>query len=87
MEPAVCLLVDGVITRLLRSRAILISGVLTGVGLRIALVVLFVPLIQLEWFEPFFAATVEHPSLDPWSGYLGSVATRRRSRTDRSCSS
>lgn len=57
--------------RLLRSRTALIVGVLLGIGVRVALVVLYVPLIQTEWFEPFFADWIAHPSVDPWTTYLG----------------
>lgn len=41
-----------------------------GLVLRLALVVLLVPQIQLDWFVPFVEFAIAHPSLDPWSHFL-----------------
>lgn len=41
-----------------------------GLLVRVACVVLLVPLIQQQWFVLFLTRTLEHPSLDPWGGFL-----------------
>ncbi len=45
---------------------------LTGLVLKIILVILFVPEIQKEWFVPFIVETFESPSLSPWSAFIDS---------------
>ena len=63
-----------------------------GLVLRLALVVLLVPQIQLDWFVPFVEYAIAHPSLDPWSHFLPEnwsprSATRFRACPDRDRSS
>jgi uridine kinase len=41
-----------------------------GILLRIALVVLVVPLVQVELFGPFLEHSLKHPTLDPWQSWL-----------------
>lgn len=43
-----------------------------GIFLRVALVMLVVPVIQTEWFGPFFRSVLTHPSIDPWAEFLAS---------------
>ena len=42
-----------------------------GLLLKIGLAVVLVPVIQKTWFIPFLRNAIAHPSLDPWSSFLG----------------
>lgn len=54
------------ITSRLQEKTILTAGI----GLRIILVCLFVPALQLELFAPFIQSFTAGPSLDPWTNWL-----------------
>ncbi len=43
---------------------------LIGLGIRLLLIVLAVPLIRSQWFIPFLQAQLQHFSLNPWQNYL-----------------
>lgn len=43
---------------------------LAGLGIRIALIFLVLPVPVAEWYVPFLKASIANPTLDPWSVWL-----------------
>jgi uridine kinase len=44
---------------------------LVGLGIRIALIFLVLPVPVADWYVPFLEASIAKPTLDPWSVWLG----------------
>jgi uridine kinase len=47
-----------------------VAALLAGIVVRVALVVAVVPVVQVDWFEPFLRNAFANPSLDPWQSWL-----------------
>ncbi|MEL6569399.1 MAG: glycosyltransferase 87 family protein [Pseudomonadota bacterium] len=43
---------------------------LAGLTLRLAMIVVFAPVIHAEWFAPFLQHAVSNPSMVPWASFL-----------------
>jgi uridine kinase len=48
---------------------------LVGLGIRIALIFLVLPVPVADWYAPFLGASIAQPTLDPWSVWLGQGGT------------
>jgi uridine kinase len=48
---------------------------LTGLALRLALIMCMAPHATMDWFAPFMDATTSRPMLDPWSAWIAQGGT------------